>query len=377
MTPKRANTRHQIQSVAAESDKDPPSGRIDDHHCAQLHGISQALQLLDTQSARGEPHHFPEQTVLPDDRPHTRSLTSEEGTPLRQFPSEAQGPISTPRPASVAPPAPNPRRAEPVETPHIVLVKPKNDPAVHEPLRQFPTEAPEGVHVRTEIKAPPRQAVRETERFNEAARLKAKAELRSITRTRVKPADLQPGRPHSARWVLALVVAAPTVIVVLFLARPIARLRNLAETAGMAEPAPALDRLVSFPIAVQLSPELQPAMSPPSPLAAVLTVPIRATAPASDPPLSTAPPTPAPSPVGASSSAFHGSLSVISTPDGAQVLVNGVAVGTTPLTLLDVPVGSRVIRIELEGHERWSSAVRIVANEPTTVVAELRPSRIQ
>jgi hypothetical protein len=68
---------------------------------------------------------------------------------------------------------------------------------------------------------------------------------------------------------------------------------------------------------------------------------------------------------------------VTSTPDGAQVLVNGVVVGTTPLTLLDVPVGSRVIRIELEGHERWSSVVRIVANEPTTVVAELRPSPIQ
>jgi hypothetical protein len=71
---------------------------------------------------------------------------------------------------------------------------------------------------------------------------------------------------------------------------------------------------------------------------------------------------------------FCGSLAVTSSPAGAQVFVNGVSVGATPLLLEDLPVGSRVVRVELEGHERWSSAVRIVANERTLATAELRPS---
>jgi hypothetical protein len=70
---------------------------------------------------------------------------------------------------------------------------------------------------------------------------------------------------------------------------------------------------------------------------------------------------------------FRGSLAVNSSPTGAQVFVNGVSVGATPLLLSDVPVGSRVVRVEIEGHRRWSSAVRIVANQLTTTIVELRP----
>jgi hypothetical protein len=72
-----------------------------------------------------------------------------------------------------------------------------------------------------------------------------------------------------------------------------------------------------------------------------------------------------------------GSLAVSSWPEGAEVFVNGVWVGATPILLLDLPVGSRAVRVEREGHERWSSAVRVVANERTVVMAELQPSPVR
>jgi len=72
-------------------------------------------------------------------------------------------------------------------------------------------------------------------------------------------------------------------------------------------------------------------------------------------------------------SPFLGSLAVNSSPEGAQVFINGVSVGTTPLLLQDLPVGSRAVRVEREGHERWSSTVRIIADERTVVMVELQP----
>ena len=68
------------------------------------------------------------------------------------------------------------------------------------------------------------------------------------------------------------------------------------------------------------------------------------------------------------------SLLVSSSPAGGQVFVNGVRVGATPILLRDLPTGSRVVRVDLDGYERWSAAVRIVAGEQTRVMAELRRS---
>jgi hypothetical protein len=79
-----------------------------------------------------------------------------------------------------------------------------------------------------------------------------------------------------------------------------------------------------------------------------------------------------PSPAG-----FRGSLSVNSSPQGAQVFVNGVSVGITPLVLQDQTIGSRVVRVELAGHEKWSSSVRIVANQQATAVAQLRRAAVR
>jgi hypothetical protein len=68
---------------------------------------------------------------------------------------------------------------------------------------------------------------------------------------------------------------------------------------------------------------------------------------------------------------FTGALGVQSRPSGARVFVGGTAVGTTPIVLRDLPVGSRVIRIEAEGYQTWSSSVRVIANVQTPVTATL------
>ena len=70
--------------------------------------------------------------------------------------------------------------------------------------------------------------------------------------------------------------------------------------------------------------------------------------------------------------AFRGALIVTSSPAGAQVYVNGAMSGVTPLRLEDVRAGSVAVRVELEGYQRWSTALRIIANQRTTAVAELR-----
>lgn len=73
--------------------------------------------------------------------------------------------------------------------------------------------------------------------------------------------------------------------------------------------------------------------------------------------------------------AFRGSLAVKSDPDGAAVFMNGRQVGTTPLMLKEVPVGSRAVRLTLDGYEPWSRSVQVVAQQHTTVAAALQQSR--
>lgn len=72
---------------------------------------------------------------------------------------------------------------------------------------------------------------------------------------------------------------------------------------------------------------------------------------------------------------FRGSLAVRSNPDGAAVFMNGQQVGTTPLMLKDLPIGSRAVRLTLDGYEPWSRSVQVVAQQHTTVAAALQQSR--
>lgn len=81
------------------------------------------------------------------------------------------------------------------------------------------------------------------------------------------------------------------------------------------------------------------------------------------------------SPVVASRSApfVVGTLVVTSEPAGAEVSINGVSHGRTPLRIPGLAAGSRVVRLELPGYERWSWAVRVVANRQTPLVVKLQP----
>ena len=60
----------------------------------------------------------------------------------------------------------------------------------------------------------------------------------------------------------------------------------------------------------------------------------------------------------------HGQLTVESRPAGAQVFIDGRLVGTTPLSLAEVPAGDHALHLDHDGYRRWSSAIRIVASQP-------------
>ncbi|HEY0284462.1 MAG TPA: PEGA domain-containing protein [Vicinamibacterales bacterium] len=119
--------------------------------------------------------------------------------------------------------------------------------------------------------------------------------------------------------------------------------------------------------------------SPPSPIVTTATRPIgtsggasRATKPAPrpSPPASVASARPKIAAVPPSAS-YQGSLAFSSAPAGARVFVNGAFVGSTPLVLNNLPVGSRAVRIEADGYQRWSSSTQVVANQQTRVSATL------
>jgi hypothetical protein len=75
----------------------------------------------------------------------------------------------------------------------------------------------------------------------------------------------------------------------------------------------------------------------------------------------------------AASRRVKGTLLVKSDPLGAEVSINGIVHGRTPLMIRDLGAGSRVLRLDLPGYERWSWAVTVVANRRTPVTVKLRP----
>jgi PEGA domain len=72
---------------------------------------------------------------------------------------------------------------------------------------------------------------------------------------------------------------------------------------------------------------------------------------------------------------FVGSISINSRPEGAVVFLNGRRVGTTPLLMPELPVGSRAVRLTMSGYNTWSQAVQVVAYRRTTVSATLVEAR--
>jgi len=70
---------------------------------------------------------------------------------------------------------------------------------------------------------------------------------------------------------------------------------------------------------------------------------------------------------------FEGTLVIASKPAGASVMLDGRAVGTTPLTLPGIAAGSHVVRLERAGYSVWSSAVQVTTGQQKKVTASLEP----
>lgn len=75
---------------------------------------------------------------------------------------------------------------------------------------------------------------------------------------------------------------------------------------------------------------------------------------------------------GSSDPVFRGSLIVESSPPGARVFLNGRAAGQTPLLLRSQVVGSRAVRVALDGYDSWTSTVQIVSGRQARLRAHLK-----
>jgi hypothetical protein len=75
------------------------------------------------------------------------------------------------------------------------------------------------------------------------------------------------------------------------------------------------------------------------------------------------------------SQGYTGSVFVDSRPRGASVFIDGKLVGTTPLSVPEVRIGTRVVRLELPDHRIWSSTARVAAGQQSRVTGSLE--RIQ
>jgi hypothetical protein len=70
---------------------------------------------------------------------------------------------------------------------------------------------------------------------------------------------------------------------------------------------------------------------------------------------------------------MQGALLVKSEPQGAEVSINGVVHGRTPLLIRGVGAGSRVVRLALPGYARWSWAVPVAGDRETPINVKLQP----
>lgn len=69
-----------------------------------------------------------------------------------------------------------------------------------------------------------------------------------------------------------------------------------------------------------------------------------------------------------------GTVLVKSTPVAAEVYLNGVFKGITPLTLVKIPEGSHFMRLEKDGYMPWGQLVDFYATHEETTEATLQPS---
>jgi hypothetical protein len=82
---------------------------------------------------------------------------------------------------------------------------------------------------------------------------------------------------------------------------------------------------------------------------------------------------PAAPPSAASKAPLTGSIYVDSRPRGARVFVDGKEIGTTPVQIPGVRIGSHVVRLQLADHRIWSNSVSVSAGQESRVTGSLEP----
>jgi hypothetical protein len=64
-------------------------------------------------------------------------------------------------------------------------------------------------------------------------------------------------------------------------------------------------------------------------------------------------------------------LELVSRPPGATVYIDDVRVGVTPVTVNDVMTGTRRIRMEMFGHQTWTTTVEVETGAHVRIGASL------
>jgi cytoskeleton protein RodZ len=83
-----------------------------------------------------------------------------------------------------------------------------------------------------------------------------------------------------------------------------------------------------------------------------------------------------PATLDASESASSPQLVVSSDPPGSRVVVDGIARGTTPLTIQYLPMGAKRVRVVRDGYVSEERTVRLTATRPATELhVDLRPAQ--
>ena len=72
---------------------------------------------------------------------------------------------------------------------------------------------------------------------------------------------------------------------------------------------------------------------------------------------------------------FVGTIYVDSRPRGARVMIDGRPMGTTPVSIPDIPIGSHAVRLELNDHRAWTDSTRVAAGQTTVVTGSLERIR--
>jgi hypothetical protein len=67
----------------------------------------------------------------------------------------------------------------------------------------------------------------------------------------------------------------------------------------------------------------------------------------------------------------NGQITVRSSPSGANIYLDNLYKGLTPLTLVDIPAGSHTILLKLNGYQDWQSTVNVAAGSSTDVSGTL------